>query len=221
MEEKKEVTYMNYYQYNTPENAFEFLDAQFRQAQNDGYRMLYDITKGICSIFMDENDKKQWDEFSEELRLRNQEVEYNLAKYKAGNGEIKNFALDFLGMGVRNFTSPFDFVTGKINLANKAVDVGVGIALNIGQYIYDQYSLYKRNVFTDFNTNDAANMALSGAVTLGFAALNSKNPKVEGGELLYKDNLKGAKNIETRIDKMTDTQRQILELLNSLSLIHI
>lgn len=215
MEEKKEVTYMNYYQYNTPENAFEFLDAQFRQAQNDGYRMLYDITKGICSIFMDENDKKQWDEFSEELRLRNQEVEYNLAKYKAGNGEIKNFALDFLGMGVRNFTSPFDFVTGKINLANKAVDVGVGIALNIGQYIYDQYSLYKRNVFTDFNTNDAANMALSGAVTLGFAALNSKNPKVEGGELLYKDNLKGAKNIETRIDKMTDTQRQILELLNS------
>ena len=56
MEEKKEVTYMNYYQYNTPENAFEFLDAQFRQAQNDGYRMLYDITKGICSIFMDEND---------------------------------------------------------------------------------------------------------------------------------------------------------------------
>ena len=143
MESKEKVNYLNFYQYNTPENTAQFLDAKFRQAQNDGLRMVYDVAKGIGSIFADNNTEKEWETFNEELRRRNEMTEYNLAKYKSGNGAVKNFALDFTGMAVRSFTSPFDFVTGKVNIAKKSVDIGVGIALNIGQYIYDEYSLNK------------------------------------------------------------------------------
>lgn len=208
MEEKDKVNYMNYYQYNTPENALQFLDAKFRQAQNDGLRMIYDVSKGIGSLFASEDTQKEWEEFSEELRTRNEQTEFNLAKYKSGNGYIKNFALDFTGMAIRSFGTPFDVATGGLG-------VGAGITANVGQYIYDEYSLYKRNVFKDFKGEDAVNILASAATTLGFAKLTSNIPKVEGGEFLYKENLKNLDYTPTRIDKMNDNQRQILEILNS------
>lgn len=214
MENKETINYLNYYQYNTPENAAQFLDAKFRQAQNDGLRMVYDVAKGIGSIFVGEDTEKEWEKFNDELRIRNQQTEFNLAKYQAGNGVAKNFALDFAGMAVRNFTSPFDFATGKISLANKGVDIGIGIALNMGQYIYDEYSLNKRNVFSDFNTGDAANLGVSALTTATLGLLGAKIPKVEGGDFLYRET-GNIKNIETYIDKMTPEQRITTEFLNS------
>lgn len=214
MESKEKVNYLNFYQYNTPENAAQFLDAKFRQAQNDGLRMAYDVAKGIGSIFVDDNTEKEWETFNEELRRRNEMTEYNLAKYKAGNGATKNFALDFTGMAVRNFTSPFDFMTGKINLARKSVDIGIGIALNIGQYIYDEHSLNKRNVFTDFQATDLANIGVSALTTTTMGLLGANIPKIEGGEFLYKDN-GNFKHKDTFIDKMSDGDRQVFEILNS------
>lgn len=208
MEEKSNVNYLNYYQYNTPENALQFLDAKFRQAQNDGLRMIYDVSKGIGSIFVNKDTEEEWEKFSEELRTRNEQTEFNLAKYKAGNGVVKNFALDFTGMAIRSFGTPFDVATGGLG-------VGAGITANVGQYIYDEYSLYKRNVFKDFKGEDAVNILASAATTLGFAKLTSNIPKVEGGEFLYKENLKNLNYSETRIDKMSNEQRQILEMLHS------
>ena len=214
MESKEKVNYLNFYQYNTPENTAQFLDAKFRQAQNDGLRMVYDVAKGIGSIFADNNTEKEWETFNEELRRRNEMTEYNLAKYKSGNGAVKNFALDFTGMAVRSFTSPFDFVTGKVNIAKKSVDIGVGIALNIGQYIYDEYSLNKRNVFNDFQASDLANMGVSALTTTTIGLMGANVPKVEGGEFLYKDN-GNFKYKETFIDKMSEGDRQVFEILNS------
>lgn len=212
--ENKNVNWLNYYQYNKPENAVEFLDANLRIAGNNTVRRVYDAAKFVGGLFADDETKKEWETFSNEIRERTLTTYNNMEQYKQGNGYGKNFALDFIGMGINNFADPFNLALNKINFFGKAGGYAFNIFENAGEYVYDTWSLYGRNIFKDFKKEDAANIGMTIVTTAGFQALNSQIKTVENSPL-YKDNFNSLKHKDFKWDNVSDNDIAITEMFNS------
>lgn len=210
MSSNKNVNWMNYYQYNKPENALQYLDANIRIAGNNTLRRVYDLTKTVGGLFADEETKEEWEGFSEEMRERTLTTYKNMEMYKEGNGYGKNFALDFVGMGITNFADPVNLAMNKITWAGKAGGFLLNAFENAGEYAYDTWSLYNRNIFKDFKKEDAANLGMGLVATAGFQALNAQIKDV-GGTPLYKETRTKLSKVD--FDRISDNDRAVFEML--------
>lgn len=215
VEKKENITWMNYYQYHKPENSLQYLDANLRIAGNNTLRRVTDIGRGVTNLIStNEETKKEWEDAASMIRETTLATYENMEKYKQGNGYGKNFALDFIGMGVTNFADPFNIALNKVTAFGKVGNYAFNIAENMGEYIYDTWSLYQRNIFKDFRKEDAVGLGMAAVTTAGFQALNAQIKTVEGSPL-YKDNFNSLKHKDLKWDNISDNDRAITEMFNS------
>lgn len=215
VEKKENVNWMNYYQYHKPENSLQYLDANLRIAGNNTLRRIADIGRTITNFVSDDEEtKKEWEDAANMIRETTLSTYENMEKYKQGNGYGKNFALDFLGMGISNFADPFNIALNKVTAFGKVGNFAFNVVENMGEYVYDTWSLYQRNIFKDFRKEDAANLGMAAVTTAGFQALNAQIKTVEGSPL-YKDNFNSLKHKDLKWDNVSDNDRAITEMFNS------
>lgn len=215
VEKKENVNWMNYYQYHKPENSLQYLDANLRIAGNNTLRRVADIGRTITNFVSDDEEtKKEWEDAANMIRETTLSTYENMEKYKQGNGYGKNFALDFLGMGISNFADPFNIALNKVTAFGKVGNFAFNVVENMGEYVYDTWSLYQRNIFKDFRKEDAANLGMAAVTTAGFQALNAQIKTVEGSPL-YKDNFNSLKHKDLKWDNVSDNDRAITEMFNS------
>lgn len=212
-EKNKNINWLNYYQYNEPKNVFEYLDANLRIAGNNTVRKVADLGRVVSDKLGSEKVEEEFEIAANDIRERTLTTYANMDKYKQGNSAIKNFALDFAGMGITNAADPINVALNKVTLFGKTGGFIFNALENMGEYAYDTWSLHNRNIFEDFRKEDAAGLATTLVATAGFQALNSRIPTVEGGTPLYKET--GKKINPVDFDRVADDERAVLDIFQN------
>lgn len=212
-EKNKNINWLNYYQYNEPSNALEYLDANLRIAGNNTVRKVADLGRFVSDKLGSEKVEEEFELAANDIRERTLTTYANMNKYKQGNSAVKNFALDFAGMGITNMADPINVALNKVTFLGKTGGFVFNALENMGEYAYDTWSLYRRNIFEDFRKEDAAGLATTLVATAGFQALNSRIPTVEGGTPLYKET--GKKIAPVNFDRVTDDERAVLDMFQN------
>lgn len=225
--------YFDYFADNEIESSWDVANAHTMQIQNKLLTTLYRGADATIGWALPDEQRKKFQEEIEMMRENYIETE------NAINGYINNYAnpveavaLSAGGMLYRGIVDPVNLVA---NVATGGMSTGAMLLSNflidLAQYTSDTSFYEKRNVFTDPKLEDALNIGISTAMSVGSAKIQAKYRPTntplynESGELFVKNFPKNTDELTEMelknknmppLDKMANTNNSNPELLNSM-----